>query len=216
MSAHYFTRDDWGAREARGGPGPLDPAQVVGIALHWPGLTSPIRGVSSVKAALRGWQDFHMDSRGWSDIAYQEAVDQDGNVYRLRGFRTQSGANGDEDVNERFGALLLIVAPGETPTSAMIAAVRSRVARFADLYPKGSRIVGHGDIRPGGTECPGALVTSLIRRGAFRPSHPNRVMLAHGHLSKAIELLGGVPNDRKAVQDALALARRAQATLPER
>lgn len=212
----YFDRHSWGARPANGGPGALDPAQVVGVALHHPGLTKPLRGVAAVKAALRGWQDFHMDDRGWSDIAYQEAVDQDGNVYALRGLRTQSGANGDQDVNERFGALLLIVGPGEAPTPAMIASVRVRVARFQDLYPRGTRVVGHADIRPEPTECPGTLVRSLIRRGAFKPATPNRVMLAHGHLAKAIDLLDAVPDDREAVASALDLTRKAKAALPER
>lgn len=164
-----YSREDWRARPATGGPGPLNPADVVGIALHWPAMGGPLKNVEDVKAGLRAWQTYHMDTQGWSDIAYQEAVDQQGNVYALRGLRTQPGANGNEDLNERFGALLLVVGPGEEPSQALIKAVRRRIARHRDLFPKSRRIVGHGEIRPGGTACPGPKVQALIGQGIFNP-----------------------------------------------
>ena len=34
----------------------------------------------------RGWQTFHMKTRGWSDIAYNIAVDLAGEVWELRGW----------------------------------------------------------------------------------------------------------------------------------
>ena len=107
----HFSRNDWGARPSRGGPGALLPARVLGIAVHWPAMSTPLRGFEAVAAALRGWQSFHLDGRGWSDIAYQVAVDQDGNRYELRGLANQSGANGDTAMNQQYGALLLIVGP---------------------------------------------------------------------------------------------------------
>ena len=165
-----FSRSDWGARPARGGPGDLTPSRVEGIALHWPGMSRPVHGVAAVSAALRGWQNFHMDDREWSDIAYQEAVDQDGNSYTLRGLATQSGANGDNDTNERFGALLLVLAPGEQPTAAMVATVRARVAAHRALFRSSKRIVGHSQIRPDGTTCPGPIAQRLINDGEFEPT----------------------------------------------
>lgn len=164
-----FNRKQWGARPQKNDPGSLRRAQVIGIALHWPAINKPIRGVKNVCAALRGWQDFHIDGRGWSDIAYQEAIDQDGNVYSLRGLTTKSAANGDADLNSRYGALLLILAPGEQPTEAMVQTVRNRIAVHRKTFPLSRRIVGHGQIRPGGTECPGPILQSYIDRGAFMP-----------------------------------------------
>ena len=164
-----FNRKKWGARPARPGPGKLDRAKVDGIALHWPGHAKPLTSVEDVKAALRGWQDYHMDDRGWSDIAYQEAIDQAGNVYRLRGRRRQPGANGDTDTNTRYGALLLVVATGETPSKALIKATRRRIKRHRRLFPNSGAVVGHGDIRPDPTECPGARIRALINDGAFTP-----------------------------------------------
>lgn len=164
-----YTRSDWKARPATPGPGPLDRRKVVGIALHWPAMSHKLRGFADVASALRSWQNYHMDVHGWSDIAYQEAIDQDGNVYRLRGLRTQSGANGDESVNERYGALLLVLAPGEQPTEAMLTTVRRRIARHRDIFPNSERIVGHQDVRPEPTSCPGPAVMAAIRAGHFDP-----------------------------------------------
>lgn len=73
---------------------------------------------------------------------------RDGNTYRLRGLRTQSGANGDTDVNERYGAVLLVLAIGEEPTDAMIAATRRVVAKHRRLFKRSRQVVGHGQIFP--------------------------------------------------------------------
>jgi hypothetical protein len=165
-----YSRAEWGARPSKGGPGSLTSSRVEGIALHWPAMSKPLRGREAVAAALRGWQNYHMDGHGWSDIAYQVAVDQDGNRYELRGLATTSGANGDSDVNARFGAVLLILAPGEEPTDAMVTEVRNVVADHRRLFPNSRRIVGHGQIRPDGTACPGPAAQRLIDDGAFDPN----------------------------------------------
>jgi hypothetical protein len=161
----FYSRSDWGARPARPGPGPLERAQVQGIALHWPGMQSKIRGFKAVSAALRGWQDYHMDDKGWSDIAYQIAVDQDGNRYRLRGLETQSGANGDTSVNERYGAVLLVLAIGEQPSPAMVRQVRRAIERHRRLFPNSRLIVPHSELND--TDCPGDVVRAHIRAQAF-------------------------------------------------
>lgn len=166
----YYTREEWAARDRVGGPGPLDVDEVEGIALHWPAMRRPLKFIEEVKAALRGWQDYHMDTHGWSDIGYQEAVDQLGNAYGLRGLRTQSGANGDTDVNKRFGAILLILAPGEEPSEAMVKTVKARITRHRELFPKSDLIVGHNEIRSEGTACPGPAVQAGIESGLFDPN----------------------------------------------
>src|SRR6266542_3002954 len=120
----YLPRSAWGARESRGGVA-LVASDIDGDALHWPGMANPIDaagdiGMRRVASALRGWQNYHMDVRGWSDIAYQIAIDQAGRAWTLRGLTTRSAANGDVDTNTRFGAVLLVLAPGEDPSRAMV------------------------------------------------------------------------------------------------
>lgn len=200
----YITRRAWGAAARRQGPGRLDAGTVVGIALHWPASGSTRYGtVDAVSRALRGWQRFHQVDRGWSDIAYQEAVDQAGNVYELRGLRNVSAANGGTTVNRTHGALLLVLGAGEQPTPAMVEAVRRRIARHRELFPGSRQIVGHGAIRPGGsTECPGPIVRELLERGAFTPRPapaPNRVQRARLLVADALELLNEVSPQRVAV-----------------
>lgn len=172
----HYSRADVGLRapEARY---KLDVADVNGVALHWPGIANPLRTVEQVKAALRDWQRLHMDTDaiaagGASDIAYQIAIDNRGNTYHLRGLRHRSGANGGTDVNLHYGAFLLVLAAGEQPSAALIATVQNRIARFRHVFPHGLQIVGHQDIRPTPTACPGPLVMSLIHRDVFDPKEP--------------------------------------------
>jgi hypothetical protein len=162
-----ISRRQWGARRRRHHPGRLDAAHVRGIALHWPAMSGRVRTVAGAMAALRGWQAYHMDDHGWSDIAYQEAFDQLGNVYVLRGLKNRSAANGTTTTNGQYGALLLMLGPDEEPSQAMVAAVRRRIARHRELFPGSRAIVGHGDLKS--TTCPGTVVLEGIRDGLFEP-----------------------------------------------
>ncbi len=169
----HFSRDDWGAKPPRDRV-ILSRSLVEGLALHWPAITTPLGNPERVMSALRAIQAAHMNTDqiakgGASDIAYQVAIDQQGNSYRLRGLRFRSAANGSREVNEAFGAVLLVLADGEQPTPEMVKAVRGRVARFRTIFPNGRDLVGHGDIRPGGTECPGPAVRRLLAAGRFEP-----------------------------------------------
>lgn len=167
IKSKWYPRLEWGARRSNGST-KLIASEVKGVALHWPGMAKPVRGVAKVKAALRGWQNYHMDGHEWSDIAYNCAVDQDGNRYQLRGPTARSAANGGTSVNRQYLAVLLILAPGEKPTPAMVAGVRKVMRDWRRRYPNlARRPVGHGDIRPGGTTCPGPAVVAAIKAGSF-------------------------------------------------
>lgn len=169
----HYNRTDWGARAPRGRYR-LDPGEVEGVALHWPAITTPRVNVAQVKASLRAWQTAHMDTDaiadgGASDIAYQIAVDNRGNWYQLRGLRHRSGANGDADVNRRYGAFLLVLAEDERPSPELVVTVRHRIARFRHIFPDAHQILGHQDVRPQPTACPGPQVMDYIHRGRFEP-----------------------------------------------
>lgn len=170
----YLPRSEWAARASRGATALLA-SQVDGDVLHWPGMTKPIDatgdiGKRRIASALRGWQNYHMDVRGWSDIAYQIAVDQAGRAWTLRGLNIRSGANGNADVNLRYGAVLLVLAPGEKPSTAMVATTKAVLADFKKRFA-GARAkpYGHRDVRPAGTDCPGPLAYAAIQAGTFTP-----------------------------------------------
>ena len=61
-----------------------------GIALHWVGVeVSPDRSPADLTQSI---QRYHMKTRGWSDIAYQELVGLDGTALAGRGFGIRSAA----------------------------------------------------------------------------------------------------------------------------
>lgn len=167
---------------------PLSASEVSGICLHWPGTTGVIgdSGSKQIAGRLDGYRAFHVapepQGHGWADIAYQLAVDQAGRVWDLRGVAHRSAANGTVDLNRQWVAVLVMVGPGEQPTAAMVTALRwARGNVVLPRFPKATRVVGHGQIRPRPTACPGPALTTLIRSGALTrvtrsrppaPGHP--------------------------------------------
>lgn len=168
----YLPRSAWGARESRGANS-LVPSEVRNTAFHWPGMSKAINadgdiGKRRIASALRSWQTFHMDVKKWSDIAYQIAIDQAGRAWTLRGINVRSGANGDGTVNRQYGAILLILGPGEKPSAAMVATARAVVADYRKRFPKMPvKPTTHSAVRPSGTDCPGSVARAMINSGQF-------------------------------------------------
>lgn len=72
-SITLFERDDWGARPWRDFTDQGWDADEVFIH-HTADTAAGIDSLSEQKARMRSYQDFHMDTRGWSDIAYHDIV----------------------------------------------------------------------------------------------------------------------------------------------
>lgn len=142
---------------------------VKGVAVHWNGPAVPKSALTDPRAYLEGVRRFHTSGRGWSDFAYQSAVDQLGNRWQGRGFRHMSAANGDEVVNREWGAILAILGEGQVPSAAMLKGIRREVRRFRLRHPFAWRIRGHQDVRPAGTACPGPDLERAVKAGVFRP-----------------------------------------------
>lgn len=165
-------RSEW-TSEPPANANPVVRSLLKGVAIHWNGPAVPAKAYAgdqdAIKAYLRGVWAYHVRTNGWSDIAYNVAVDTNGDAWDLRGLKYQSAANGDEKVNDEYLAILCIVGKGQKPTQAMYDGVRKQVARFRRHYPTKNAIVGHMDIRPGGTDCPGGWLENHVRKGWFRP-----------------------------------------------
>lgn len=212
----YLSRDAWDARPPKAGPGELVASRVDGVVIHWPGTSSPVPITSraAVASALRSWQRFHMDTKKWSDIAYQVAVDQLGRAWMLRGFRNQSGANGNEELNQRYGAILLILVDGEQPSPAMKATVRELVGHFRKIYPGAIAVLPHSAVRPDGTDCPGPAAAAALERGDFTPATsptkdddmwtPEQAEIIEKRYTMAHQLWLAQTTAERAVSDALA------------
>ena len=84
MTRRYVTREEWNARPARGRP-PTTPEQMDGIILH--------HSAGPTTQTPRQVQDFHLDTRGWLDVAYHWMGNQLGEVFEGRDIYARSGAH---------------------------------------------------------------------------------------------------------------------------
>ena len=140
-------------------------ADLVGVALHYPGTPGTIGTESEAQTAARleGYRRQHVNGNGWKDFAYNVAVDQRGNVWTLRGVSRQSGANGTSAANRSHGAILLLVGNNEEPSPAMIDAVLYAVRLWDARYPGIKYVNPHS--RFVSTACPGSAVRRLLNDG---------------------------------------------------
>lgn len=154
----------------------LDPAAVKGVAVHYTGSTSPLGETATLSLSCKRLEDervFHTSpqpqGRGWSDIAYQAAIDVEGRVFDCRGIQYRSAANGNVPVNMAYGACTWLLGVGDQPTPAMVEAFRDwRETRWLEMYPHATAVVGHRDLYQ--TDCPGAPTYALVTSGAL--THP--------------------------------------------
>lgn len=146
---------------------------VLGTACHWPGTTGPIgdSGLAATARRLEGYRAFHTappadGGRGWNDIAYNVAIDQGGRAFDLRGISHWSAANGSVATNRRWIAVLFLIGPGEQPTAAALDTFRwLRSQVILKAYPAATKVLGHVDVRPEPTACPGPLLEAHIKAG---------------------------------------------------
>jgi hypothetical protein len=150
-----YSRSRWGARRPRERtPQTLGPDSI--LFFHY--SEGQGRGIENLKeqaAALRGIQNFHMDTRGWSDIAYSRLICQPyGKLRRARCFEGR-GLNTvpASQINHNTGnvSYCILAKPGEP-----LKAATKRLMIQAAKEHKGRYIAGHRD--GGDTDCPGDLI----------------------------------------------------------
>lgn len=101
MVVTLVCRDAWGARPAAG---TARPHTIRRLTVHH--SARPATDDAQGPAHLRDYQAFHMDDRGWSDIAYHVAVDRAGVAYRLRDWDTVGDTGTSYDPAGHFLLLL--------------------------------------------------------------------------------------------------------------
>jgi peptidoglycan hydrolase-like protein with peptidoglycan-binding domain len=126
-----------------------------GISIHHGGDAQKIPASAShqnCRHRVQEWQDFHMDGRGWVDLAYNWVVCQHGIVMVGRGWGVRSAANGSNDGNDRYHAVCWLGGGNETPSDHAVNAI---VWLIGETRTRG----GGRDVRPHrfffGTTCPG-------------------------------------------------------------
>ena len=157
----YISRSRWGAQP----PTKTRPAsaKLRGVVIHYAGFNVE----DDPAVVMRSIQRTHMEQRAWWDLAYSECVAEDGTVLEGRGLLVRTGANGTTSSNRDYLAICLLVGPDQTPTTAMVEAVRQRIGVVQHYQPQATEIIGHRDIKA--TSCPGDDAYDLVRRGTFQP-----------------------------------------------
>lgn len=158
-----ITRAQWGARAPRAQP----PEDFTGATAHWEGPHMGTFPHASCPAKVRGIQAFHMDARGWSDIAYNAVVCPHGYVFEGRGQGVRSAANGTNVGNDADGAVCYLGGEGDPFTPEGAAAMADALHW---LSPGGQRHA-HRDWKP--TTCPGDTIAAWVHSpAALTPGAP--------------------------------------------
>lgn len=154
-------RSEWSAREPKS-TSPLPNPR--GLVIHWEGTTVGLTDPRRVPAQIAAIQRFHMDSRGFADIAYNYLIDPWGELWEGRGPGVRSGANGTDDSNQHDLAACVLVGIGDPPAGPP---VFEAIARLRDEL--GLPIRGHRDVKP--TACPGDDIWTWVHaNGAPMPA----------------------------------------------
>ena len=180
---NLLTRAQWGARPPKTAPVIADDMRL-GVVHH--SVTGNGYGPADVPGILRGIQAYHMDVRGWNDIAYNFAVDHFGRTWEARGGGTDQLVLGGHAAGFNTGSVGVVMLGDFTnvnPTNESVRAVGELLGwKFAvgGVEPAGTvpytttggtkysagttvtlpRIVGHRDV--GQTGCPGSQLYARL------------------------------------------------------
>lgn len=161
---HIISRKHWGARDPRSNRSSQSPQGVRELFLHWPG--EGVESYASVntpqeeEAAMRKYQDFHMDGRGWADFAYSFAVFPSGRVYRGRGMGNVPAAQDGHNTNTV--AVCVVLGTKDKLTPVIKAAVEELRDHCREVAGHGLRVRGHGEVTS--TECPGPTLRAWLAK----------------------------------------------------
>ena len=166
LTARLVSRSAWGARPPRSTPrvAPLKTGQ----AIHWTWKPKahPLLDAHWPKCydAVRGVQNYHMDTQGWNDTAYNFITCPHGFVFEGRGWDVRNGATGTADANENYLAVCFIMGEGDSYRDEYTWAAQDLIQAAIDL--------GASDLqRPHSafksTTCPGLDLASLADSGGL-------------------------------------------------
>lgn len=135
-----------------------------GVTLHYGGPRVGITGGTShasCESRWKGWQNYHMDSHKWADIAYTLGACQHGYLLAGRGAGVRTAANGTNIGNQTSYAICWIGGQGDAPTQDALDAIDEGIRRLR-AAGAGLRVWSHQDWRS--TSCAGPQVTAHARR----------------------------------------------------
>lgn len=159
LPPNFVPRAAWGA---------LNPTSRValrtaeGNTAHYEGPRTGVYPHSSCASKVRGIQRFHMEGRGWGDIAYNFIICPHGYIFEGRGFGIRSAANGTNEGNGKSYAHCVLIGEGDAFT---VEAQSGLANSFGYCRHRGSgdRRWVHSDWKA--TKCPDVPITNFVRGG---------------------------------------------------
>ncbi len=166
------SRSGWGARQPTRTPRAIPAGDRRGVVYHWTGdaetsLDNHDRDHTRCDDDTRNLQNYHMNSKSWSDFAYSFHVCIHGIVYVVRGWSWDQFANGTPDKNASLGydkdwfTIHFALGRGGVPTPAMLDAGRWIVAE-ARRRGAGDEVRRHDEFKF--KVCPGPALTAEVKR----------------------------------------------------
>lgn len=156
------TRRDWNARQAKH---TIPQGPVSEIVVHTT-VTYDHPASASVDTVARSWkgiQNYHMDTKGWYDIAYSFGFDRAGRCYVGRGSKRKDAAT-----EGKSGTTLSFVTIGNTDTKRPSFRQRAAMVKKArELKREGKlvgriKVTGHRRYSTKGKTCPGRKFTDAM------------------------------------------------------
>jgi hypothetical protein len=143
---------------------------VRGVVVHYSGMNADEERLHrNCSARVRGMQRYHIEEKGWLDVAYSHVLCGHGYVFVGRGFGARSAANGTKDANDRYFAVCFLgddSAGRSDVTPAARGALRALIAEYRRRYPGGREVRPHSDFVA--TACPGDELRAFIKLGFRR------------------------------------------------
>ncbi|XP_044844983.1 peptidoglycan-recognition protein SC2-like [Mauremys mutica] len=156
------SRSQWGARSPKSRTSLKTPVSYV-VIHHTAG--NRCTSQESCSQQVKGIQNYHMGSRGWSDIGYNFLIGEDGRVYEGRGWNTR-GAHASGWNDKSLGLAFLGNFSNGVPSAAARFAAQSliRCAINRGSLSSSYTLKGHRNVGP--TSCPGNALYGVISRWA--------------------------------------------------
>jgi N-acetylmuramoyl-L-alanine amidase len=160
-------RREWGAALPRGRDA-LWPDAARGVAVHYSGMDADEQAQhANCASRVRGIQRYHMQEKGWLDIAYSHLVCRHGYVFVGRGYGIRTAANGTREANDHYFAICFLgndSAGRADLTREARHALGELIRDYQRRYPRALRVRPHSAFVR--TDCPGLELRAYIdRRG---------------------------------------------------
>ncbi|XP_025096405.1 peptidoglycan-recognition protein SC2-like [Pomacea canaliculata] len=156
---HIVTRAEWGARAPTSHIGNMAALPIYVFIHHGDGSECFDRASCITK--LRIYQNYNMDTRGYSDIGYNFVIGEDGNAYEARGW-SEIGAHTLGYNNNGIAICVIGNFDNHVPNAAALATVKQLIQcglANGKINPNYT-LKGHRDV--GSTDCPGTALYNLI------------------------------------------------------